>query len=331
MISKMLALYPELEPFRHFYVSRAFNGQNRSHQIYVEQCGNPDGIPILFLHGGPGSGCKPQHRRYFNPEHYHIILFDQRGCARSHPLGSIEQNTTQDLIADIEALRKHLSIERWMLFGGSWGATLALLYAQEYPKQVLAMILRGIFLGRQQDIDWAYSKEGAAKVFPDAWHQLVAALPREEQKSPLSGLYGQLNSEDSILRLDAQQRLHYWESAIVSMRAQPCNGEFVHTDESLASTRIQLHYSLNQCFIEENSILDNIEAIRTIPTDIIHGRYDMVCPLAQAWALSQAWPEAKLNIVEMAGHVASEPALIDALVKSTRRMASRLNRFRIDN
>ncbi|OUS32803.1 prolyl aminopeptidase [Thalassotalea sp. 42_200_T64] len=293
-----------------------------NHQIYVEECGNPLGIPVVFLHGGPGSGCNESHRRFFDPKHYHIILFDQRGCGRSRPYRSLQRNTTAHLIQDIEVIRQHIGIKKWLIFGGSWGATLALYYAQHFPQQVSGLLLRGIFLARSQDIDWVYSENGAAKLFPDAWQQLVQGLPKDEQAQPLSAIYQQLSSDNSKVSTAMFNKLQHWEANLIALQEPP---EFLAstTKDSAkalkvkASSIIQLYYSLNRCFINQTPLLESIDIIRHIPTIIIHGRYDMLCPLEQAWQLKQRWPEAKLIIVEMAGHVASEPRIIDALIKAT--------------
>lgn len=319
------SLYPEITPFAHRHINRPSAGGGVSHQLYVEQCGNPNGIPVVFLHGGPGSGCRPLHRRYFDPEIYHIILFDQRGCGRSRPLGELTNNTSEDLIGDMEAIRTLLKIDRWVLFGGSWGATLAMLYARRYPQQVMAMILRGVFLGRQQDIDWVYAEGGASKLFPEAWDQLVSHLSPDEQRAPLMPLFRQLTSDDNRQQADAFNRIHTWESTIVTLRdhhyqPSPDTTQAI-TNESVAPAVIQFHYSLNRCFIDHQPILADITPLRQIPTRIIHGRFDMVCPVQQAWELSQHWPEAKLTIVPLAGHNAGEPALVDALIGATQDIA----------
>lgn len=320
----MIPLYPEIEPYAIHNIDMELLSNGLQHQVYVEECGNPDGIPIVFLHGGPGSGCRPQHRCYFDPELYRIILFDQRGCGRSKPHGELENNSTQHLIADMEAIRQQLNIDSWVIFGGSWGATLGLCYAQQYPEKVLAMILRGIFLGRQQDIDWVYAEGGASKLFPDAWQNLVANLPETEHKAPLSAYYQQLTHSDEVHQMSAAKTLQSWESTIVTLRDHEYQHDHSKEPGPLAHSRIQLHFALNKCFISDNPILDNIDAIRLIPTIIVHGRYDIVCPIQQTWELHQAWPEAELNIIPMAGHAAGEPALIEALVAATRKIAKQI-------
>ena len=318
----MLTLFPAIEPFTHYHLSitskaLAKKDDETSHHIYVEQCGNPQGIPVVFLHGGPGSGCKPSHRCFFDPLLYHIILFDQRGCGRSRPYGSLKQNTSTDLIQDMEVIRRHLGITKWLVFGGSWGSTLGLYYAQHFPQHVSGLILRGIFLAREQDINWVYSAKGAAKVFPDAWYQLVKDLPVSQQAQPLSLLYQALISDDTNKSIATFNKLHYWEANIISLQEQLPIVEEKTINHDKTPLTIQLHYSINQCFIDKKPLLKHIDTIRHIPTKIIHGRYDMVCPLEQAWQLKAHWPEADLTIVEMAGHVASDPKIIDALIKAT--------------
>ncbi|OUR74450.1 prolyl aminopeptidase [Methylophaga sp. 41_12_T18] len=313
----MLSLYPEIEPYatHNFKMEPLSNGNN--HTVYVEECGNPTGIPVVFLHGGPGSGCRPQHRRYFDPEQYRIILFDQRGCGRSLPSGELENNSSEFLINDMETIRQTLNVEQWLIFGGSWGATLGLLYAQTYPERVSAMLLRGVFLGREQDINWVYAEGGASNLFPEAWHDLVKNLPTSEHKTPLKAYYEQLTHQDETRQIAAAMTLDAWESTIVTMRDHHYQAEPTDEVGPLAHSRIQLHYALNHCFIDASPILDNINRLRHIPCQIVQGRYDIVCPVQQSWQLHQAWPESKLNIVPLAGHAAGEAALIDALVNAT--------------
>jgi proline iminopeptidase len=321
----MLPLYPEIEPYKTDYFKMEALSSGDCHRIYVEQCGNPEGIPVIFLHGGPGSGCRPLHRRYFDPKKYRIILFDQRGCGRSTPLGELENNTSQFLLNDMEAIRHHLNIHQWLIFGGSWGATLGLLYAQHYPQNVLAMILRGTFLGRQQDINWVYAEGGASKLFPEAWNNLVKDLDTADKKMPLKAYFEQLTNSNIAVQQAAASTLQSWESTIVTLRDHHYQPKPNNDPDPLAHSRIQLHYALNDCFILEHPLLENIASIRHIPAHIIHGRYDTVCPVQQSWELQQVWPEAKLTVVPLAGHAAGEPAIIDALVASTREFSSSLS------
>ena len=272
---------------------------------------------MIFLHGGPGSGCRPSHRCFFDPALYHIILFDQRGCGRSRPKGLLKHNTTGHLVEDIELIRQHLGIEKWLVFGGSWGTTLALTYAQRFADKVAGLILRGIFLARQQDIDWFYSENGAAKTYPEAWRYLVEHLPISQQAQPISAIYQQLSSTDNQCSNAMLKRIQFWEASLVYWQKRLTLDDISITEDEKTSAIIQLFYSMNQCFIEQAPILEHIDSIRHIPTKIIHGRQDMVCSVEQAWLLKQCWPEAELSIIEMAGHVASEPKIISALVKAT--------------
>lgn len=321
----MLTLYPEIEPYQTHEIAREMLSNGQQHRLYVEECGNPDGIPVIFLHGGPGSGCRPQHRCYFNPEKYRIILFDQRGCGRSTPSGELENNTTAFLIDDMEQIRNTLGIRQWVLFGGSWGATLALSYARDYPNQVMSMILRGTFLGRRQDVNWVYAEGGASRLFPDAWQQLVADLPVTERQQPLQAYFNKLTDEDEAVQLAAAQTLNAWEGTIVMLRDHEFEPDLTQQPGPLAHSRVQLHFALNDCFIAHQPILDSIDVIQHIPTTVIHGRYDLVCPMQQSWELKQAWPAIDLRIVPLAGHAAGEPGLIDALVKATDELAEALS------
>lgn len=321
----MLTLYPEIEPYQTYQLTRETLRDGRSHEIYVEECGNPDGIPVIFLHGGPGSGCRPQHRCFFNPDKYRIVLFDQRGCGRSTPSGELENNTTDFLVADMEAIRRKLGIERWVLFGGSWGTTLALSYARQHPQRVVSMILRGTFLGRGHDINWVYAEGGASRLFPEAWQKLVSALPQDQRQQPLQAYFDKLNDDDEAVQLAAAHTLNAWEGTIVMLRDHEYQPDNTQTPGPLAHSRIQLHYALNHCFIDDAPLLDSIDDIAHIPTVVIHGRYDLVCPLQQSWELKQAWPEIDLRIVPLAGHAGSEPGLIDALVRATDELAETLS------
>ena len=320
----MLSLYPDIEPYQTHLFSREKLSHGGRHQIYVEECGNPNGLPIVFLHGGPGSGCRPQHRRYFDPEKYRIILFDQRGCGRSLPSGELENNTTLFLIADMEYIRDTLNIDQWVLFGGSWGATLALAYARDHANTVLSMILRGTFLGRQQDIDWVYAEGGASTLFPDAWQKLIAELPEAERKRPLQAYFDKLTDDDQAVQNSAAQRLNVWEGTIVMLRDEEYQPDLTQEPGPLAHSRVQLHYALNECFISDRPLLAELDAIKSIPTQVVHGRYDIVCPMQQSWELKQAWPDITLDILPLAGHAAGEPAMIEALVRATDNLAEAL-------
>lgn len=320
----MLTMYPEIEPFNTTLLPREMLEDGQQHQIYVEQCGNPKGIPVIFLHGGPGSGCGPHHRRYFNPALYHIILFDQRGCGRSLPAGLLENNDTAHLVADMEAIRHYLGINKWVLFGGSWGATLALCYAREHSAFVMAMVIRGVFLGRQQDIDWVYAEGGASKIFSEAWDKFTQNVPDEMKSHPLAYFSDQLQHASTAVQTEAAQTLQTWEATIVKMRENHYVAEPDQDPGPFAHALIQLHFALNQCFIANTPLLDTVAQLPTMPTYIIHGRYDMVCPVQQSWLLKQKLPHAHFNIVPLAGHAAGEPGLIDALVEATDTLAKQL-------
>lgn len=331
----MLSLYPAIEPFTHYHLAvtndvvsdtQRDESSTQEHHIYVEQCGNPLGIPVVFLHGGPGSGCRESHRCFFDPKRYHIILFDQRGCGRSRPYGALAHNTTANLIQDMEAIRQHIGIKKWLVFGGSWGSTLGLYYAHHFADRVSGLILRGVFLARTQDINWVYSNNGAAKIFPDAWNNLVNDLPPSQQAQPLSAIFQQLTSDDTEISNTIFKKLEHWEASLIywqeSLSFEESSIEGSTKEDDKLPAIIQLYYSMNQCFIDQEPLLKFIGNIRHIPTKIIHGRHDMVCPVEQAWQLKQHWPEAELSIIEMAGHVANEPKIIDALVKATDNFAT---------
>jgi len=316
----MQGLYPEIEPARQWRLA-----VDAPHELYIEECGNPDGIPVLFLHGGPGAGCVSYHRRFFDPAIYRIILFDQRGAGQSTPHAELEGNTTQALVADIESIREELNIEQWLLFGGSWGSTLSLVYAQTHPQRVSGLILRGIFLCRPQDIYWFY-QHGASRLFPEYWEQYLAPVPEPERGDMVSAYYKLLTSDDEPTRLEAARAWSLWEGHTISLL--PCKETeqtFAAAKFALAMARIECHYFMNQSFLEDNQILNNVDKIADIPAIIVHGRYDVVCPVDQALALHAAWPQAELQVVANAGHAASEPAIIDALVSATRDMARRIS------
>lgn len=313
----MLTLYPLIKPYvRHTLAVSPL------HQLYVEECGNPGGLPVLFLHGGPGAGCSPQHRCFFDPDIYRVILFDQRGCGRSLPHNTLEDNTSLTLIADMEQIRKHLGIERWLLFGSSWGATLGLLYGETYPNQVLGLVLRGIFLGREQDTRWFF-QEGAPQIFPDTWTRLVAEIPPLERGDLIEAFYHRLNGPDELAQMAAAKALNAWEESCISLTRHKPLPQEAHT-RLLAQARIQIYYAKHRYFLEPDQLLRDIHRLENIPGIIIHGRYDMVCPLRNAWELHQAWPHAELQIIPAAGHAATEPAIVNALIRATNLMASRI-------
>lgn len=291
------------------------------HKLYVEESGNPTGIPVLFVHGGPGAGCTADDRRYFDPERYRIILFDQRGCGHSTPYGSLEKNNTQALIQDMEVIREHLGIKRWALFGGSWGSTLCLLYAQMYPEKVISMVLRGIFLSRESDLNWLY-QEGANHVFPDYWQEFIMPIPEEERDDLITAFYKRLNGEDELARMSAAKHWAQWEGQCATLH--PCKAvfeKFTNTHTAMSLSLIETHYFKHKCFIEPNQILRDAYKLEGIPGIIIHGRYDMICPVDNAFALHYAWLGSELQIIRDAGHAASEAGTTDALVNAVEKMS----------
>lgn len=315
----MQILHPEIKPYAEHRLEVC-----EIHDLYVEECGSPEGIPVIFIHGGPGAGCDKDHRRYFDPEKYRIILFDQRGCGRSLPHTSLEDNTSQDLICDMEAIRVSLEVDSWMLFGGSWGSTLALLYAQAHPDRVTAMILRGIFLARQKDYDWLY-KEGASLVYPDYWEDFKSHIPEDERDNLIDAYYKRLTGSDELARMAAAKAWSLWEARIATIHTNhKFISNFTDSHVALAVARIEAHYFVNRCFIEDGQILNDMAKIKDIPGIIVHGRYDMICTLDNAYVLHQAWPISELQIVRDAGHSAAETGNIDALVRAARTMALRL-------
>lgn len=315
----MHALYPEIRP----YVNHSLK-VDKPHELHVEECGNPKGLPILFVHGGPGAGCEDYHRRFFDPEVYRIILFDQRGCGRSTPHASLEGNTTQALVSDIEAIRKLLGIDKWVLFGGSWGSTLSLVYAETHPERVLGLILRGIFLCRPHEIQWFY-QQGASRLFPEAWQEYLAPIPEAEREDLLTAYHQRLTGDNELQRMTAAKAWSLWEAHTSNLRPSQAVAEhFGNPYTSLSLARIESHYFMSDTFLEENQILRDAHRLKGIPGIIVHGRYDVVCPVENAWQLQQAWPESELHITPDAGHSASEPGNIDALVQATIEMSKRL-------
>jgi proline iminopeptidase len=296
------------------------------HEIYFEESGNPKGKPVVFLHGGPGGGTNPQMRRFFDPKRYRIVLFDQRGCGKSTPHASLEDNTTWDLVADAEKLREHLGIERWQVFGGSWGSTLALAYAQRHPQRVTELVLRGIFLLRRSELEWFYQdSEGAASLFPDRWEDYVAQIPEEERGDMMQAYYRRLTSDDAKVRRAAARAWSTWEGATSNLRTSPAYvAKFDEPDYAAAFARIECHYFVNGGFLEtDDQLLRDVPKIRHIPAVIVQGRYDVVCPMRSAWHLHRAWPEAELVVVADAGHSAFEPGNARALRRATDKFARR--------
>ncbi|HEX3558429.1 MAG TPA: prolyl aminopeptidase [Pyrinomonadaceae bacterium] len=314
----MRELYPAIEPY-----DQGMLPVSPVHTLYYEQCGNPEGRPVVFLHGGPGGGFVPDYRRYFDPSAYRIVLFDQRGSGQSTPHAGLEDNTTWHLVEDIETLRAHLRIEDWHVFGGSWGSTLALAYAERYPGRVRSLTLRGIFLCRPKEIRWFY-QEGASYVFPDVWEKYVEVIPAEERGDFVSAYYRRLTSEDEAVRLAAARAWSVWEGSTSKLYFDyEMIEKFADPTFALAFARIECHYFMNNAFFPTNNyLIEQVGKIRHIPATIVQGRYDVVCPLTSAWELHRAWPEAELRVIPDAGHSASEPGIIDALVEATDKFKS---------
>lgn len=305
--------YPEIEPFK-----TEFFKVSDIHTLYVEQCGNPRGRPVVFLHGGPGGGVNSDHRRYFDPNHYRIILFDQRGSGQSTPAAELNENSTWDLVSDIEKIREHLDIQDWIVFGGSWGSTLALAYAETHPERVKGLILRGIFLCRPSEIRWFY-QFGASEIFPDIWESYYNHIPENERHDFVSAYYKRLTSSDEKVRLTAAKIWSKWEAAtsrlIVDLKSIE---EFDDPIYALQFARIECHYFMNNAFFNtDNYLIENISKVRHIPTVIVQGRYDVVCPARSAWDLHKAFPESELNIIPDSGHAAGEPGIRSKLIELT--------------
>lgn len=310
-------LYPPIEPYH-----TGFLDVGSGHELYYEECGNPHGKPAVFLHGGPGGGCTSGMRRFWNPDTYRIILFDQRGSGKSTPHASLDDNTTWDLVNDIEILRSALGITKWQVFGGSWGSTLALAYCQTHPAQVSEIVLRGIFMLRKKEIDWFY-QQGASEIFPDRWQHYLAPIPVSERDDLLQAYYKRLTSNDEKTRLLAAEAWSVWEGSTSTLLPNAdIAADFALPEKALALARIECHYFVNGGFMEENQLIRNVSRIRNIPAVIVQGRYDVVCPMASAWELAEAWPEADLKIVSDAGHSAFEPGNAHELVMATDRLST---------
>jgi proline iminopeptidase len=306
-------LFPEIEPYRTGWLK-----VSNLHDIYFEECGSPSGQPALMVHGGPGGGCNPGMRRYHDPSGYRIILFDQRGCGRSTPHASIEKNTTWDLVADMERLRVHLGIDKWQLCGGSWGSTLALAYAQTHPERVSALVLRGIFLLRQAELEWFY-QEGCNWLFPDAFESYAAPIPPAERGRMIEAYHRRLTSGDRRIELEAARAWSIWEGTTLSLlHDQERIQKFGSDTYALAFARIECHYFINKGFLRsDNQLIEDAARIAHIPGTIVHGRYDVVTPVKNAWDLSKAWPLADLKIVPDAGHAMTEPGIVHEIVEAT--------------
>jgi len=315
----MRELYPPIHENRHFYLK-----VDDTHDIYVEECGNEDGVPVVFLHGGPGAGCELYHRQLFNPEKYRIILFDQRGCGRSQPHASLENNTTQHLIADMEQIREELDIEKWVIAGGSWGSTLALAYAETHPQCVSGLIVRGIFLATTKDVHWFY-QEGASRIYPDYWEDFIAPIPENERNNLLQAYHSRLTDGNEIARMRVAKAWSLWEARTATLHPSVSILEhFSDPRTALSVARIEAHYFINDSFFEPDQLLKNASILKDIPGFIIHGRYDMICPMEQAHALHKAWPLADFFVVQGAGHSAGEAGISAALIKASDDMLKKL-------
>jgi len=315
VISELRTLYPDLQPYRQGRLQ-----VSGGHELYFEESGNPKGKPVVFLHGGPGGGTEPKHRRFFDPARYRIVLFDQRGCGRSTPFASLEENTTWHLVSDIESLRQQLGIERWQVFGGSWGSTLALAYAETHPERVSELVLRGIFLIRREEIRWFY-QEGASWIFPEAWQEFAEHIPSAERGDLLHAYYRRLTSSDLAVQRAAAKIWSVWEGRTSCLLPNPELIARTGGDKfSLAFARIEAHYFVHDAWLAgERALLANASRLHDIPGLIAQGRYDVVCPVKSAWDLQRAWPEVDLRIVPDAGHAASEPGIVHELVSATDR------------
>jgi proline iminopeptidase len=310
------AIFPPIDPFHTGYLQAG-----GIHSLYWEECGNPAGVPVAFLHGGPGAGASPMHRRLFDPGHYRIIIFDQRGAGRSRPLGELRENTTAHLVADMERLRQHLGIDRWHVFGGSWGSTLALAYAQAHPDCCLSIILRGIFLMRRHEIDWFLY--GMRRIFPEAWRRFSGFLPHPEREDLLGGYYSRLTDPDPAVHLPAARAWSLYEGACSTLMPNPETIAAASEDShALGLARIEAHYFKNNLFDPEDRLLQDLERIRDIPAVIVQGRYDIICPISTADELHCRWPEAHYVVVPDAGHSAMEPGIRAALIEASQRFRS---------
>ena len=312
-MSEIFTLFPPIEPFNSGFMERD------GHQIYYEQCGNPNGKPAVFLHGGPGGGGSTTVRRFFDPKKYHIVIFDQRGCGRSKPHGCLEKNTTWDLVEDIETLKKILGFKKWLVFGGSWGSTLSLAYSQTYPTSVSEMVLRGIFMLRKKELDWFY-QEGASNIFPEAWEKFLEPIDENQRDNLMSAYHKIFKSDNEEKKLAAAIAWSRWEGSTSSLSYNPdMVDSFSNPQFALAFALIENHYFVNKGFLEhENQLIESgIDIIRNIPTTIVQGRYDIVCPMTTAWELSKNWPEAKLIVAPSSGHTAFEKEITNELIKAT--------------
>ena len=313
----MKQLYPEIEPYNHFDLK-----VSDLHTIHVEESGNINGKPVIFLHGGPGGGIEPVYRQYFDPEKWRIIVFDQRGCGQSTPHAELQENTTWDLIADIEKIREHLEVEKWVVFGGSWGSTLSLSYAITHPDRCKALVLRGIFMIRKKEINWFY-QEGTSNIYPDAWEHYLRPIPEDERHDLVAAYYKRLTSNDDSVRIEAAKAWSIWEASTSKLiQSEESIHAFEDAKVAEAFARIECHYFTNRGFFDTDEwLLENVDKIRHIPTVIVQGRYDVVCPMVSAWELHRAFPEADFEIVQDAGHSMTEEGIAAKLVEYTNKFS----------
>ena len=311
-------LYPAIEPYE-----TGMLDVGDGHQLYWELCGNPDGKPVVFLHGGPGGGSSPDHRRQFNPDKYKILVFDQRGCGKSTPYASLQNNTTWDLVEDLEKLRTSVArVDKWQVFGGSWGSTLALAYAQAHPERATELVLRGIFLFDRHELDWMYRQGGASQVYPDKFEEFLAPIPEAERGDLVEAYRKRLTGDDREVQLTAAKAWSKWEGDIVTLLPSPETIEhFTSPDVAVAVARIENHYMANRGWLEEGQLLHGAQKLRGIPGVIVQGRHDTCTPPVAAWKLKQAWPEVELNIIPDGGHLFSEPGVLDGLIRATDKFA----------
>ena len=309
-VSAVQGLYPAIEPF-----DAGLLQVSQRHRIYYEQSGRPDGPAALFLHGGPGGGCQPWCRRLFDPDHYRAVLLDQRGCGRSLPNASLLENTTWDLVADLERLREHLGIERWLVLGGSWGSTLALAYAERHPERVVGLILRGVFLATRREYDWFYQR-GTRELFPEAWEAFITPIPEEERDDLLTAYHKRIVGEDRDLRVTCALAWTRWEFATARLVPDAASDQ-VSPEFALAFAGIETHYFVHDAWLKPDQLLSEVGRIRHLPGVIIQGRYDVICPARNAWRLHRAWPRSRLEIVPASGHSALEPAILQRLLAAT--------------
>jgi len=313
-------LYPPIEPYESGHLD-----VGDGHSLYWELCGNPQGKPVVFLHGGPGGASSPDHRRQFNPDKYKILVFDQRGCGKSTPFASLDNNTTWDLVEDIEKLRTQVAkVDKWQVFGGSWGSTLSLAYAQAHPERVTELVLRGIFLFQQYELDWLYAEGGASSLYPDKWEEFVAPIPEAERGDLLNAYRKRLTSNDMDVQVAAAKAFAAWEGNVVTLLPNPeVMEEFTEPEKAVAIARIENHYMIHKGWFEDCELLAGADKLKGIPGIIVQGRHDCCTPPRAAWALKKAWPEVDLQIVPDAGHLFNEPGILDGLIRATDKFADR--------